>query len=84
MKSFSRSSLATGPKTLVPIGVLSSLIKTQYEVIEEKEDTAILKVHLITGKTHQIRAHLAFNNLYIIGDGKYGKNEINAKYKENN
>ena len=41
----------------------------------------MLRVGLITGKTHQIRAHLAFTGHFIIGDGKYGKEEINRRYK---
>ena len=37
----------------------------------------MLDVQIETGKTHQIRAHLAYVGLPIIGDGKYGKNSVN-------
>ncbi len=56
-------------------------ITTEYNVIKSSGNTSLLSVKIKDGKTHQIRAHLAFNKLYIIGDGKYGKNEINSKYK---
>lgn len=54
-------------------------IQTSYTVLEkhEKENYSILDVDLHTGKTHQIRAHLAHIGFPIIGDGKYGINEIN-------
>ena len=56
-------------------------IITIYNVIEERKDnTSILDVEIQTGKTHQIRAHLAYIGYPIIGDGKYGKNEINKKF----
>lgn len=55
----------------------STLIKTGYEVVNEYEDTSLLKVKLYTGKTHQIRAHLAHIGHFILGDGKYGDNEFN-------
>jgi 23S rRNA pseudouridine955/2504/2580 synthase len=42
----------------------------------------LLEIQLITGKTHQIRAHLASDNHPIIGDYKYGNKKINDKYKE--
>ncbi len=54
-------------------------IVTEYKVIEELEETSVLEVKLITGKTHQIRAHLAHIGHFIIGDGKYGDNKINER-----
>lgn len=59
-------------------------IITSYEVIKEdkKENISVLDVKLETGRTHQIRAHLAYIGLPIIGDGKYGKNEINKKFNK--
>ena len=58
-------------------------IITKYKVISENKEnnTSILNIELVTGRTHQIRAHLAFIGHPIIGDGKYGKNEINKKFK---
>lgn len=61
-------------------------IITEYNLLkkDEKTGTSILDIILHTGKTHQIRAHLAHIGLPIIGDGKYGKNEINKLFKEKN
>lgn len=59
-------------------------IITSYKVVKEnkKYNTSVLDVNLETGRTHQIRAHLAHIGFPIIGDGKYGKNEINKKFKQ--
>lgn len=56
-------------------------IITSYQVISsnKKNNTSILDVNLHTGKTHQIRAHLAHIGYPIVGDGKYGNGEINKK-----
>lgn len=57
-------------------------IITNYIVLKVNKDnkTCILDVNIETGKTHQIRAHLAHIGLPIIGDGKYGINDINKKF----
>lgn len=58
-------------------------IMTKYRVLSENkhDNTSVLDVELITGRTHQIRAHLAHIGHPIIGDGKYGRNEVNKKFK---
>ena len=60
----------------------SKEIITGYKVLSEKDDISTLEVELITGRTHQIRSHLAFYNHPIIGDNKYGDLNINKKYKK--
>ena len=46
-----------------------------------QNNTSIIEIGLITGKTHQIRAHLAYYNHAIIGDQKYGDTKINKQHK---
>lgn len=56
-------------------------IITSFSVLEKHSDnTSLLDVQIETGKTHQIRAHLAYMGYPIIGDGKYGKNDINKLF----
>lgn len=58
-------------------------ISTLYTVVEKYDDTSLLEIELKTGRTHQIRAHLAYVGLPIIGDGKYGEYDINKKFNCN-
>ncbi len=48
-------------------------IKTQYKVLKTKGDLSLIEVKLLTGRTHQIRAHMAHIGHPLLGDGKYGK-----------
>lgn len=54
-------------------------IRTKYRVLAEHGQLSLLEVDLLTGRTHQIRAHLASIGHPILGDGKYGTNKLNKK-----
>ena len=59
----------------------AEFIQTEYEVLDYFKDVTLLLVKLITGKTHQIRAHLSSISHPIIGDYKYGEKSVNERFK---
>ena len=54
-------------------------VETRYETIAVSGRLALLKVQLITGRTHQIRAHLAYLGRPVLGDIKYGNRKMNER-----
>jgi len=57
-------------------------IATGFKTLKSNPSSSIVECKLLTGKTHQLRAHLKHLGHPIIGDGKYGKNEDNKKFKQ--
>ena len=53
---------------------------TNYKVIKEYQDYSLVEAELETGRTHQIRVSFASLGHPLLGDGKYGTNEINKKF----
>lgn len=58
----------------------SKEIRTKYSVIDSKNGLSLIEVELLTGRTHQIRAHFASIGHPLLGDGKYGTNAQNKKF----
>lgn len=56
-------------------------IITTYKVLKANGKLALAEIKLDTGRTHQIRAHMAHIGCPLLGDGKYGINKVNKEYK---
>ncbi len=55
-------------------------IVTGYEIIQKSDNLSYARINLITGKTHQIRAHMSFIGNPVLGDNKYGNESANKTY----
>ena len=60
----------------------SKEITTVVKPIESKAGYSLVEIELITGRTHQIRGHLASLGYPVIGDRKYGSKVVNEKFKD--
>ena len=60
----------------------SSYIETAYRPLKTGNNITLLEVLLVTGKTHQIRAHLASTGHPLLGDVKYGRKSVNEEFKK--
>lgn len=68
--------------SVVPSGTSGSYIKTRYKPLRTEQDKTLLEAELLTGKPHQIRAHLASIGHPLLGDYKYGDKEWNDVYRK--
>ena len=56
-------------------------METKYRVLKSNRLFSYIEVELVTGRTHQIRLHMASTNHPVIGDRKYGNFEVNKMVK---
>lgn len=57
-------------------------IITKYKVLKEENQLSLVEIELITGKTHQIRSHLAMLKNPLLGDPLYGNKKMNQQYRQ--
>ena len=69
-------------KNMVFVARNGKTAKTVYKLVKRFKDYSLLDITLLTGRTHQIRVHMAYIKHPIVGDSKYGNFEINRLFKQ--
>ena len=69
-------------KNLVTVSKSGKTAKTVYKLIKKYKEYSLLDVTLLTGRTHQIRVHMAYIKHPIVGDSKYGDFKVNRLFKQ--
>ena len=75
-KSFERKKMVVAP---LKSGAKSAI--TKYHPIRNFKEYTLLDVQILTGRTHQIRAHMSYIRHHVVGDIKYGDYKINNIFK---
>ena len=75
-KSFERKKMVVAP---LKSGAKPAI--TKYHILEKYKDYTLLDVQLLTGRTHQIRAHMSYLRHHVVGDIKYGDYKVNNIFK---
>ena len=78
-----RKSIERKKMIVAPIKSGAKTAITKYQVIENYQNYTLLDVELLTGRTHQIRAHMSYIRHHVVGDSKYGDYKINNEFKKN-
>jgi 23S rRNA pseudouridine955/2504/2580 synthase len=75
-KSFERKKMVVAP---VKSGAKQAI--TKYHPVKVFKDYTLLDISLLTGRTHQIRAHMSYIRHHVVGDIKYGDYKVNNVFK---
>lgn len=75
-KSFERKKMIVAP---IKSGAKQAI--TKYHPVEHFNNCTLLDISLLTGRTHQIRAHMSYIRHHVVGDIKYGDYKINNEFK---
>jgi len=75
-KSFERKKMIVAP---IKSGAKEAI--TKYHPVEHFDNYSLLDISLLTGRTHQIRAHMSYIRHHVVGDIKYGDYKVNNEFK---